>query len=73
MDSKEIKELVNGVEHDIYTLLEMYRKYTRISYEMRKEHTENTYDDALLNDIRMSLFFLQNDLEKWKFYYKLEK
>ena len=72
MDSKKMEDLANEAEKDIQTLLEMYKKYTGVQYEMRKKHTENKYDDVF-NDIRMTLFFLQNDLQRWLAYYKNKK
>ena len=62
MDSKKIKELVNGAEKDIEILNEMYEKYDK--YAKIRE------DDIVIDSLCFNLFNAQGDLEELMSYNK---
>ena len=62
MDSKKIKELVNGAEKDIEILNEMYEKYDK--YAKIRE------DDIVIDSLCFNLFNAQANLEEWVSYNK---
>ena len=62
MDSKKIKELVNGAEKDIEILNEMYEKYDK--YAKIRE------DDIVIDSLCFNLFNAQGDLEELVSYNK---